>query len=74
MARPEGVLLMPAGKGRVTGRVVERRFTGSTAYYTVLLSDGGTIEVEDRPEAAEADMVVGLDPAARGLHLFAIES
>jgi hypothetical protein len=50
--------------------VVERRFTGANAYYTVQLSDGRSIEVAGSPEAARPDTVVGIEPAERGLHLF----
>jgi len=70
IARPEAMRLDAPGNGSVTGRVVERRFTGANAYYTVQLSDGRSIEVAGSPEAARPDTVVGIEPAERGLHLF----
>jgi ABC-type Fe3+/spermidine/putrescine transport system ATPase subunit len=74
VARPEAMRLDAPGNGSVTGRVVERRFTGANAYYTVQLSDGRSIEVEGLPEAARPDTVVGIEPAERGLHLFPLAS
>jgi ABC-type Fe3+/spermidine/putrescine transport system ATPase subunit len=70
IARPEAMRLDAPDNGGVTGRVIERRFTGASAYYTVLLSDGRSIEVEARPEAARPDSVVGVEPGERGLYLF----
>lgn len=74
--RPEGVELAAAGAGLVSGEVVQRRFLGATALYTVRTvgtgrQDGVTIEVLGAPEAAQVGEHVGLLPLGGGLHLFA---
>lgn len=68
--RPEGVKLTSPDHASVTGKVLERRFTGAEAFFTVGLPDGRTVEVSDSPGAARIDATVGLVPADDGLHLF----
>lgn len=67
--RPEAVRLSPPGNG-VTGEVVERRFVGATALYTIRLPSDAQIEVSAEPSVAGIGDHVGLEPQGSGLHLF----
>jgi ABC-type Fe3+/spermidine/putrescine transport system ATPase subunit len=67
--RPEAVRLSPAGGG-VTGEIVERRFVGATALYTIRLESEAQIEVSAEPSVARLGDRVGLEPHGTGLHLF----
>jgi hypothetical protein len=50
--------------------VTARRFTGASAYFTVTLADGATVEVASESRAAAVGDVVGLLPGEHGIHLF----
>ncbi len=67
--RPEAVRLAAPGEG-ASGVIVDRRFVGATALYTVALSDEVQLEVSADPAAAAVGDRVGLVPAGAGLHLF----
>jgi len=67
--RPEAVRLSAPGNG-VTGEVVDRRFVGATALYTVRVGPDAQIEVSGDPAAARVGDRVGLEPHGDGLHLF----
>jgi putative spermidine/putrescine transport system ATP-binding protein len=70
VVRPEGVRLTAPSADHLTGEVVERRFLGAVALFTVRINDGATIEVLAAPDAANAGARVGLAPTGTGLHLF----
>ena len=70
VVRPEGVRLAPASAELLPGEVVERRFLGASALFTVRISGDATIEVLASPDAAGAGSRVGLAPTGTGLHLF----
>jgi ABC-type Fe3+/spermidine/putrescine transport system ATPase subunit len=66
VVRPESLALQPPGTpGALTGRVTERRYTGTGTYYLVLL-DAGEVEVLAGPDAARPDDEVAVAPADRG--------
>ncbi len=70
LVRPEAVRLAPDSTGLLPGEVVERRFLGATALFTVRIAPNATIEVLAAPDAAQAGSRVGLAPTGTGLHLF----
>jgi len=69
--RPEAVRLTPPGAG-VTGEVIERRFVGATALYTIRLESDAQIEVSAEPSVAGLGDRVGLEPQGTGRHLFPV--
>lgn len=80
--RPEALRLVAPDAGVLVGQVVERRYLGGMALYTVgtvgtvrsVRSEGTvTFEVLGAPEAARVGERVGLEPQGRGLHLFPAE-
>jgi putative spermidine/putrescine transport system ATP-binding protein len=70
VVRPEGVRLAPASAELPSGEVVERRFLGASALFTVRIAPDVTIEVLADPDAAQAGSRVALAPTGTGLHLF----
>ena len=70
MARPEAFRLTTPDETRLKGTVTGRRFVGGSAFFTVMLAEGETLEVSAEPKAVRIGDEVGLEPAGRGLHLF----
>ncbi len=70
MVRPEGLQFTDPGDGVLNGEVVERRFLGGLALYTVATIGGQSLEVSAPPDAAGVGHRVGLHPARTGLHVF----
>ncbi len=67
VARPEALALAPPGEaGALTGEVVERRYAGRVAFYTVRLADAAEAEVLAPPDAAKPGDAVGVVPARDG--------
>ena len=69
MVRPEAVRIVAADPGRLRGRVLSRRFTGSQGFFTVD-TPAGLLEVSAAPRAAQVGELVGLEPAGPGVHLY----
>ncbi len=64
VARPETLALTPAGEpGSLPGKVVERRYAGRVAYYTVEIPGVGEAEVQASPGAGRPGDKVGVRPA-----------
>ncbi|MEP6802559.1 MAG: ABC transporter ATP-binding protein [Acidobacteriota bacterium] len=64
VVRPEALALAsPAEIGALAGEVVERRYAGRVAYYTVNLAGIGEAEVLASPDAAKPGDRVGVLPA-----------
>lgn len=70
LARPEAIRLVPPVPGVLRGTVTDRRFTGSSALFTIRTGGGNAIEVQADPGAAEVGGEVGLEPGGTGLHLY----
>ena len=70
LVRPEAVRLAPAAAELLVGEVIERRFLGATALFTVRIGTDVTLEVLAAPDTARAGSRVGLAPTGTGLHLF----
>jgi ABC-type Fe3+/spermidine/putrescine transport system ATPase subunit len=70
VVRPEAVRLAPASSDTLSGEVVDRRYLGAGALFTVKLASGSTVEVLAEPNAASVGSRVGLAPTGIGLHLF----
>jgi ABC-type Fe3+/spermidine/putrescine transport system ATPase subunit len=70
MVRPEALRLAALAPGLLAGTVVERRFTGAQAYYTLETDAGVALEASADPGSARVGERVGLVPAERGIHLF----
>jgi len=70
LVRPEAVRLAPLDDGLLAGEVIERRFLGATALFTVRIAADATIEVLAGSDAARTGSRVGLAPTGSGLHLF----
>ncbi|MEP6574373.1 MAG: ABC transporter ATP-binding protein [Gemmatimonadota bacterium] len=70
MVRPEALRFTKLAPGVLAGTVVERRFTGALAFYTLETDGGIPLEVSARPDAARIGERIGLAPADRGVHLF----
>ncbi len=70
LVRPEAVRLVPASDELLPGEVVERRFLGATALFTIRIAPDATIEVLASAGAAQTGTRVGLAPTGTGLHLF----
>ncbi len=65
--RPEAVRI---SAGNVGARVLARRFLGAAALYTVAWGSGVTLEAVGDPGLAAPGDAVGIELAARGVHLF----
>ncbi|MCA1583004.1 MAG: ABC transporter ATP-binding protein [Acidobacteria bacterium] len=64
VARPEGLALGSPGQvGALIGEVIERRYAGRVAFYTVRLADSVEAEVLAPPDAAKPGDAVGVVPA-----------
>src|ERR1041385_8424752 len=73
--RPEALRLTAAGDAALRGEVVERRFLGAAALYTVQLAAGSAVEVAGEPGAARVGDPVGIAPSGKGgLHLLPEEA
>ena len=72
--RPEAVRMAPADPGVLSGEVVERRFLGANALFTVRIAPEATIEVLAPADAAATGSRVGLVPTGTGLHLYGAEA
>lgn len=70
LARPEAFRLVPPAPGVLRGTVADRRFTGSSALFTVRTGGGNVIEVQADPGEAEVGGEVGMQPGGNGLHLY----
>ena len=70
MVRPEGLRLGPQSSPGVNGTVIDRRFIGAEALYTVRLASGAELEVSGDPGAAKAGDSVSLHPTGRGILLY----
>ena len=70
VVRPEAVRLVPLAAGLLPGEVVEHRFLGASAIFTVRIAADAMIEVVAAPDAARDGGRVGLAPTGIGLHLF----
>ncbi len=71
MVRPEGLRLSGLASPGVNGAVIDRRFIGAEALYTIRLAIGGELEVSGDPGAAKVGDSVGLQPTGRGILLYA---
>ncbi|MEP7327194.1 MAG: ABC transporter ATP-binding protein [Gemmatimonadota bacterium] len=74
MSRPEAFVANTPAPDRLNGSVVSRRFVGATAFFTVQVAGGPTIEVAAPPQSLTVGATVGLVPSGRGLHAFPAES
>jgi len=74
MSRPEAFVADRPGPDRLNGAVVSRRFVGASAFFTVQVDGGPTIEVAAPPRSLSVGAKVGLIPSGRGLHAFPVES
>ncbi|MGH7656978.1 MAG: ABC transporter ATP-binding protein, partial [Gemmatimonadales bacterium] len=72
LARPEAFRLVPPAPGVLRGTVTDRRFTGSSALFTVRTGGGNVIEVQADPGEAEVGGGVGMQPGGNGLHLYPV--
>jgi hypothetical protein len=65
VVRPEGLVLTARNAaGALAGEIVERRYAGRAAFFTVLIEGVGEVEVLAPPDAARAGESVGVAPAA----------
>jgi putative spermidine/putrescine transport system ATP-binding protein len=71
--RPEALRLAAPQAGLLSGTVVERRFLGAAALYTVR-ADDVSIEALGAPAAARVGERVSVVPQGSGLHLFPAEA
>jgi len=74
VVRPESLAFAPAGAlNALPGEVVERRYAGRVAFFTVRLAAGGEAEVLAAPGAARPGdrLSVRLDPAGPVPHVYA---
>jgi ABC-type Fe3+/spermidine/putrescine transport system ATPase subunit len=68
VVRPESLAFRPEGDpNALVGRVVERRYAGSVAFFVVELAAGGEVEVQAPSDAAAEGDMVRVAPAAGGL-------
>jgi ABC-type Fe3+/spermidine/putrescine transport system ATPase subunit len=66
LARPEALALVADGAaGAISGEIIERRYAGQSAYYTVQTA-AGEVEVLAGPKAALPGAAVGVAPAPAG--------
>jgi len=73
VVRPESLAFAPAGAlNALPGEVVERRYAGRVAFFTVKLAGGGEAEVLAAPGAARAGdgLSVRLEPAGPVPHVY----
>jgi ABC-type Fe3+/spermidine/putrescine transport system ATPase subunit len=73
VVRPESLAFAPSGAlNALSGEVVERRYAGRVAYFTVRLAGGGEVEVLAAPGAARVGdrLSVRLDPAGPMPHVY----
>ncbi|MEO8191359.1 MAG: ABC transporter ATP-binding protein [Acidobacteriota bacterium] len=67
VARPEALVLTSRDTASaLPGRVVERRYAGRVAFFSVLIEGTGEADVLAAPDAAKAGDEVGVAPAANG--------
>lgn len=71
LARPEALRFAAPAPGVLNGEVIDRRFSGALAFFTVRTDGGTMVELSAAPGAAAVGDRVGLSPSATGLHLFA---
>ena len=65
VVRPEGLVLTARNAaGALAGEIVERRYAGRAAFFTVQIEGVGEVEVLAPPDAARAGEAVGVAPAA----------
>jgi putative spermidine/putrescine transport system ATP-binding protein len=68
--RPEGLRLIEPGPARLRARVVDRRFAGAQALFTLSTEQGTTLELLAEPEAVAVGALVAVEPTGGGIHLF----
>ncbi len=70
VVRPEALRLVPAADGVLSGEVIDRRFLGASALFTVRIAADVTVEVLAPSDGAVVGTRVGIAPTGAGLHLF----
>jgi ABC-type Fe3+/spermidine/putrescine transport system ATPase subunit len=73
VVRPEALRLLAPSPGAILGRVMERRFVGSSSLFTIQTDGGASLEVSGPPRSVSAGERVGVMPSRRvggGIHLF----
>ena len=73
VVRPEALRLLAPTPVAIQGKVIERRFVGSSSLFTVQTDGGATLEVTGPPRSVAAGDRVGIMPSRRsggGIHLF----
>ncbi len=64
MVRPEALRFVTPSPEVLTGEVLHRRFAGATAFFTVAIAGGTSLEISAAPAAARVGDTVGLAPLA----------
>ena len=73
MTRPEAFAADAAAPGRLNGSVISRQFVGASAFFTIQLEQGPSIEIAAAPQSLRIGDRIGMVPTGRGLHAFPLE-